>query len=96
MLDFYELQREHEAAKFRFVLMELEVAITFAQTALNSDSDEKAARNVANSKRAYGAAIKFLQQSAITPEMSKLVGDRIQRLSILLGEKLPPAPQNRY
>ena len=93
MLDFYELQREQEAAKFRFVLMELEIAITFAQSALNSDSEEKAARNVTNSKRAYGAAIKFLQRSAITPEMSKLVSDRIQRLSTLLGEKLPPTPK---
>lgn len=95
MRDFYELKRDHEVVKLRFILMELEIAATFAETALNSDSDEKAARNIANSKRAYTAAAKFLAGTSVTTEMAKTIMQKIERLSALLGEKLPSPQENK-
>jgi len=51
-VDFDELKWAHEVAKFQFVLTELELAITFAETAASADSDAKATRNIENARRA--------------------------------------------
>jgi len=51
-VDFDELKWAYELAKYQFVLTELELAITFAETAASADSDAKATRNIENARRA--------------------------------------------
>ena len=89
MTDFDELKWAHEVAKFQFVLTELEVAITFAETAASTDSDEKATRNIENARRAYNAAMKFAEGARFTPQMTQSIVERVQQISVLLEHNLP-------
>ena len=89
MTDFDELKWAHEVATFQFVLTELELAITFAETAASADSDEKATRNIGNARRAYKAAMKFAKGARFTPEMTKSIVEKVQQISVLLEHNLP-------
>jgi len=89
-VDFDELKWAHEVAKFQFVLTELELAITFAETAASADSDEKATRNIENARRAYKAAMKFVGGGArFTPQMTQTIVEKVQQISVLLEHNLP-------
>jgi len=85
MVDFCELKRAHEFNKYEFAAIELDLAITFAETAACSDSDDKINRNIANARRAYREAMKFLRGARLTRQMTKTVVERIDRLSRLLS-----------
>lgn len=88
-MDFDELKWAHEVAKFQFVLTELELAITFAETAASADSDEKATRNIENARRAYKAAMKFAAGARFTPQMTERIVEKVQQISVWLEHNLP-------
>jgi len=87
--DFDELKWAHEVATFQFVLTELELAITFAETAASADSDEKATRNIENARRAYKAAMKFAEGARFTPQMTQSIVEKVHQISVLLEHNLP-------
>ena len=88
-MDFDELKSAHEVAKFQFVLTELELAITFAETAASADSDAKATRNIENARRAYKAAMKFDEGARFTPQMTQSIVEKVHQISVLLEHNLP-------
>jgi len=88
-VDFDELKWAHEVAKFQFVLTELELAITFAETAASADSDAKATCNIENARRAYNAAMKFAEGARFTPQMTQSIVEKVHQISVLLEHNLP-------
>ena len=55
-----QLRQQHDAAKFQFVNVELELAITYCLIALATMDRARSSRNIANAERAYSAAAYFL------------------------------------
>lgn len=86
-----ELKLDYERNKFDFVITELELGTTFAETALSSESNEKAERNVRHARRAYQTAGRFRKDSSFTPEMNKMVAEKTERLRELLESFHPSA-----
>jgi hypothetical protein len=85
MADFEQLRRTHEANRYDFVRAEIELAITFAEAAVTSDSKEKTKRNTEHARRAYQAAQRFMHGARLTPEMDRTLGERVDRLRDLLA-----------
>jgi hypothetical protein len=81
-----KLERDHEAAKYGFIIVELALAITFLHIARSSENEERTRRNRDHAARAYGTARKFLRGAALTPEMSDEVNQRIARIDALIRE----------
>jgi hypothetical protein len=63
-----KVKKAYEATRFNFILIELELEITFAETAAASASDEKTNRNIEHAMRACQGARKFLANSDFTPQ----------------------------
>jgi hypothetical protein len=57
-----------------FIKTELEIGLAFSKMALNSNNVEKVARNPANARRAYEAALRFVTRVLLTHEDSIEVG----------------------
>ena len=55
-----QLRQQYHAAKFQFVNVELELAITYCLIALVTVDRARSCRNVGNAERAYSAAAYFL------------------------------------
>jgi len=54
------LLQKHDATKFRFVNVELDLAITYCQIAAATTDRARSYRNISNAERAYSAAASFL------------------------------------
>ena len=76
-------RRSYEENRLDFILTELELAITFAEAAASSNSDEKTERNVRHAKRACEGATRFSKRPGLSPEMTKLVDERVEKLRLL-------------
>ena len=63
VVDFDEVRRSYEVGKFQFAVVELELAITFAEGAASANSKEKAIRNLENARRAHSAGSKARVES---------------------------------
>lgn len=86
MLDFDELKENHCAAQFNFIVIELDMAITFCEIALVADTTAKANRNRKHANDAYTAAIHFTENVPLTPKMVSEINGRIRRLKDLLRQ----------
>lgn len=86
MLDFEEMKENQRDVQFGFIVNELDLAITFCDTALAADEPEKAQRNKKHATDAYNAAIHFAKKTRLTPKMVSEVNERIQRLKSLLEQ----------
>jgi hypothetical protein len=80
-----KLKRDHNNAKYRFILTELDLAITFCDIALSSNG-AKSRRNVENALQAYGAARYFLEDSRFSDRMKVNVEQKLLRLTTLLQQ----------
>lgn len=78
-----KLARNHNEAKYRFILTELDLAITFCEIAINSNG-EKSRRNTENARQAYSAAKHFLEDSKFSETMEANVEERAIKLRALL------------
>ena len=54
------LRKNHEATKFRFVNVELDLAITYCLMATATTDRARSYRNISNAERAYSTAASFL------------------------------------
>jgi hypothetical protein len=81
-----ELKRTHEAAKFRFIVTELDLAITFCQMAISADTETKAIRNAEHARRAHEAAARFLDDATLERAMAAEIRERMAQLGPMLQE----------
>ena len=86
MSEFDRVKKGHEVAKFEFIVTELELAMTFCDTALSATTSEKADRNLEHAKQAFQSAIRFLKDADLTPSMSKAIGEKTFCLGLKLQE----------
>ena len=83
-LSAHELKRSHNVLRFDFVVVELDLAITFCEIALSAETDTKARRNTAHAHHAYSAAMRFLEGATLTKLMDLEINQKIQRLGGML------------
>jgi len=86
LLDYDALKWAHVVSQFQFVDMELDLAITFAETAASSGSKERTERNIENAMLAYRTATKFIQRDKFSPQMMAMLAEKVERLSLLVGQ----------
>jgi hypothetical protein len=55
-----QLRQTYEAIRFQFVIVELDLAITYCRIAVATTDHARFSRNIANAERAYSAAAYFL------------------------------------
>jgi hypothetical protein len=79
------LERTHENL-LQFIFTEIELALTFADTAIHADNDDKRNRNAENAYKGYETALAFLQKGKITPDEHNEVRSRIAPLKKALSE----------
>ena len=82
-----KLATAHQEAKYRFILTELDLALTFCEMAMTSDDQAKTIRNTENAQRAYLAATHFLASAGFSEEVKADVHQKVARLETTL-EKL--------
>jgi len=63
-----ELQQKHDNAKFQFVNVELDLAITYCLIAVATADTARSCRNIANAERAYSTAAYFLSGNLNTAQ----------------------------
>lgn len=83
-----------DGAGARFIIAELDLAITFCRIALTSRSVPRAARNVENAQRALDAVARMRQRIQLTHQEEKEVAEKISTLTSLLEQlksRLPSA-----
>ena len=64
----HRMRQTHETAKFQLIITELALAATYGQMATSADEQLKAKRNAENARRAFIAAMHFLEGAALTIE----------------------------
>ena len=65
-------------------MTELGLATTYCQMAASADEQPKAERNAENARRAYIAAMHFLESAALTIEMRSQVHKKLRELKPML------------
>lgn len=81
-----KLAGSHQEAKYRFILTELDLAITFCDVALGSSDRARYERNTVNARQAYKAATHFLEDSHFSEQMKAQVKEKVDRLRIRLRQ----------
>src|SRR5215467_1881366 len=81
-----KLATNHKEAKFRFILTELDLAITFCDVALSSSDRVRSKRNTLNARQAYKAATHFLEEAHFSEQMKAQAQEKVARLRILLRQ----------
>jgi len=78
------LATNHKAARYNFILTELDLALTFCEMALTADHKEKAERNTVNAQRAYNAATHFLEDANFSDAINATLQQKVGRLRTIL------------
>ena len=78
----------YEEARYRFVLTELDLAITFANVALSSQDSETRQRNIGHAHQAYDSAAGLMNKQPLSMEKERAVQTRIRKLNKLF-KKFP-------
>jgi hypothetical protein len=81
-----KLAINHKEARYRFILTELDLAITFCDLALSAKDQVRTTRNTENAREAYKAATHFLEDAHFSLKMRAAVQERVSRLKVLLRE----------
>ena len=84
--EYESLRDAHEEAKIRFIVTELDLALTFCRLASSADNDDMARLNTTNARKAYGSATRFLAGATMTSQIRRDIDDKIERLRSLLPD----------
>ena len=76
------LRQKHEQTKFRFVNVELDLAITYCLVAMAATDRARACRNLANAERAYCVAACFLN-GGLNAEQNRAIKTKLVRFRSL-------------
>src|SRR5215471_11772265 len=79
-----KLADNHKDSKYRFILTELDLAITFCDIALGSKDQGRSTRNTENARQAYKAAAHFLEGANFSNQMQASIQEKVARLRVLL------------
>ncbi len=83
----YEWLRDaDEAVRIRFIVTELDLALTFCRLASSADNDVMARLNTTNARKAYDSATRFLAEATMTSQIRKDIDDKIECLRSLLPD----------
>ncbi|HTU36213.1 MAG TPA: hypothetical protein VMF66_20610, partial [Candidatus Acidoferrum sp.] len=80
------LRQRGETLRFEFVASELDLAITFCESAASTSDPEKSKRSVLRAKEAYETAKHFLSGEQISEPMRRTIQEKISRLELLLNK----------
>jgi hypothetical protein len=72
------------ASQFNFIVIELELALTFWSIAQSARDERRAARNIHHAMRAYTSALRFLDDAKLTAEMREVVNWKLRQLRPLM------------
>ena len=82
--EYRKLAARHNVIKYRFILAELDLALTFCDVALASDDRMKSKRNAENARRAYDSATHFLVNTDFSDRMKAIVAKKVTMLKRML------------
>jgi hypothetical protein len=68
------------AVRVDFVLVELDLGVTFCERALSTQDEETKERNIRNARRAHDAALHFLPRLSLASAEQALIEDKASRL----------------
>jgi capsule polysaccharide export protein KpsE/RkpR len=71
-------------AQFEFIVTELDLALTFWDIANSTQDERRATRNLEHAKKAYAAAIHFLNGARLDRARRRVVHGKLQQLESLL------------
>ena len=75
-----DLLAETNENLYHFILTEIDLAMTFADTAIHTDSEEKRDRNANNASKGYETAMAFIKKRPLREEDRKEVQSRLEPL----------------
>ena len=75
---------DHREVKYRFILTELELALTFCEIAIIASDEAKSKRNIANAQQACDAVEHFFQDSDFSENMNTAIQEKLLRLTAIL------------
>jgi hypothetical protein len=84
--EYESLRDAHEAAKIRFIVTELDLALTFCKIASSADNDDLARRNMTKARKAYDSATRFFAGATMASQIRKDIDNKIERLRSLLPD----------
>src|SRR5262245_33304965 len=88
-----KLAAGHRAAKYNFILTELDLALTFCQMAMASEDKAKSVRNKDNAQRACDAAMHFLNDDGFSGSMKANVRRKVAELKCNLKKLREQKPR---
>ena len=91
MLFHFETAKKLDKVKVDFIRTDLDVALTFAQIASETDNSEKMIRTSRNARKGYDAGLQFMSTAKITAFEREIIGVKLKRLKsalLNLGEAL--------
>jgi len=78
--------------QFEFIVTELDLALTFWDIANSTLDEGRATRNLKHAKKAYTAAIRFLNDAPLDRARRRVVHGKLQQLESLLSAPNPSSP----
>lgn len=91
MLYHFETAKELAKLKVDFIRTDLDVALSFAEVAGQTDERKKTTRYQQNARKGYDAGVQFMSTADVTAFERELIGVKLRRLKwalLNLGEKL--------
>jgi len=86
VLRYKRLLRQHEITRYEFIVIELDLAITFLEIALSAKDENKSQRNEEHANVALSAARRFLSEASLSEQTRTEIEWRLSRVSSLQHE----------
>ena len=85
----FNMARKAETPQFEFIVTELDLALTFWDIANSTQDERRATRILKHAKKAYTAAIHFLNNARLNRARQRVVHRQLQQLESLLTSPTP-------
>jgi hypothetical protein len=73
----------YEEARYRFILTELDLAITFADIALSSGDSDTRHRNIGHARLAYDSATRHMNEGPLDAQKQRAVQSKVRKVKNL-------------
>jgi hypothetical protein len=87
------IKERNDEARFRFIITELDLALTFYDIARSSENGAKAERNLAHARTAYQGAMRFLKDANLTAKMRADIEERLNKLAPIIEKPKSAQPE---
>lgn len=82
----FQFQQQMDAAMSRFLVVELEVGLTFAKAAINAHWTQELLHNRKLARKAYDTATRLMNQAKLTEAEAKGLDSGLQSLKLALSQ----------